>query len=81
VAIRPNPAGYLKSIADELTVQANRVRDLIGNAHWLSDGHHKEYLLTALLQRHLPSGLEFMRPTSYRDASERPRIRRLQDER
>jgi hypothetical protein len=55
--IRPSPIGYLKSIADELTVQANRVRDLIGRAHWLSDGHHKEYLLTGLLNRHLPSGL------------------------
>jgi hypothetical protein len=57
VTIRASPAGYLKSIADELTVQANRVRDLIGSVHWLSDGHHKEYLVTALLQRHLPSGL------------------------
>jgi hypothetical protein len=32
------------------------VRDLIGSKHWLSDGHHKEFLLTALLERHLPAG-------------------------
>ncbi len=74
MAIQASPAGYLKSIADELTVQANRVRDLIGSVHWLSDGHHKEYLLTALLQRHLPSGLAIGRgfvvdPTDHRRCS------------
>lgn len=74
MAIQASPAGYLKSIADELTVQANRVRDLIGSVHWLSDGHHKEYLLTALLQRHLPSGLTIGRgfvvdPTDHRRCS------------
>lgn len=78
MAIRPNPAGYLKSIADELTVQANRVRDLIGNAHWLSDGHHKEYLLTALLQRHLPSGLAIGRGFVV-DPSDHQRCSREQD--
>jgi hypothetical protein len=49
-----NRARYLVSLGEELTTQANRVRDLIGDAHWLSDGHHKEYLLSALLTRHLP---------------------------
>lgn len=51
----PNPLGYLSSIADELLSQAKRVRDLIGARHWLSDGHHKEYLLSNLLLRHCPS--------------------------
>lgn len=45
---------YFRSLGDELVVQAHRVRHLIGDAHWLSDGHHKEYLLKSLLQRHLP---------------------------
>ena len=33
------------------------MRDLIGDAHWLSDGHHKEYLLKGLLNRHIPGQL------------------------
>jgi hypothetical protein len=51
----PNPLGYLSSLADELLSQAKRVRDLIGDRHWLSDGHHKEYLLKNLLLRHCPA--------------------------
>jgi hypothetical protein len=47
----------LQSLADELRVQATRVRDLIGSKHWYSDGHHKEYLLIELLRRHLPHGV------------------------
>lgn len=53
--VQPNQFRYLRSIADELYSQSKRVRDLIGEAHWLSDGRHKEYLLTALIRRHLPS--------------------------
>jgi len=53
----PNWYTYLVSLASELDVQSRRVRDLIGNRHWLSDGHHKEYLLIALLNRHLPAGM------------------------
>jgi hypothetical protein len=55
--ILSNRRRYLGSLAEELYVQATRVRDLIGDAHWLSDGHHKEYLLIDLLKRHLPNGL------------------------
>ena len=44
-------------MANELTAQADRVRDLIGDKHWLSDGHHKEALLIGLIERHLPSGI------------------------
>lgn len=52
-----NRVRYLVSLAEELLAQATRVRDLIGNAHWLTDGHHKEYLLAELLRRHLPAGM------------------------
>jgi hypothetical protein len=55
--IRPNWFRYLLSLAQELESQSTRVRDLIGGSHWLSDGHHKEYLLLGLLQRHLPLGM------------------------
>jgi hypothetical protein len=54
MAVQPNWSRYLVSLAQELHAQATRVRDLIGDAHWLSDGHHKEYLLKALLERHIP---------------------------
>jgi hypothetical protein len=53
----PNRVRYLVSLASELLSQASRVRDLIGGAHWLTDGHHKEFLLIDLLHRHLPSGM------------------------
>lgn len=59
--MRPNRIRYLLSLADEIHSQATRVRDLIGDAHWLSDGHHKEYLLISLLERHLPSALAIKR--------------------
>jgi hypothetical protein len=55
--VLPNRRRYLISLAEELSAQANRVRDLIGDAHWLTDGHHKEYLLIDLLKRHLPVGM------------------------
>ncbi len=55
--VTSNRGRYLLSLAEELYVQSTRVRDLIGNAHWYSDGHHKEYLLVDLLRRHLPAGM------------------------
>jgi len=48
---------YFESLATELSCQSDRVRQLIGSAHWLSDGHHKEYLLSGLLNRLLPTGV------------------------
>ena len=55
MAFAANYKHYLESLGCELNAQADRVRNLIGNAHWLTDGHHKEYLLLAVLNRHLPS--------------------------
>jgi hypothetical protein len=52
-----DPLRYLSSLAEELASQGKRVRDLIGNRHWLSDGHHKEYLISTLLSRHCPSAI------------------------
>src|SRR5688572_13924486 len=51
---RTNPRSYLRSLAAELRSQRDRVRDLIGNSHWLSDGRHKEHLLAEVVRRHLP---------------------------
>jgi hypothetical protein len=47
----------LASWAEELSARAQRVRHLIGDAHWLSDGNHKEALLREFLRRYLPPGL------------------------
>jgi hypothetical protein len=59
--VRPNTANCLESWADELLSRANRVRNLIGDAHWLSDGFHKEELLRQFLTRHLPASLRVTR--------------------
>lgn len=52
-----NARRYLQSIAAAATEQSRQVRDLIGGRHWLSDGKHKEALLSSLLARHSPSGV------------------------
>jgi hypothetical protein len=57
MATVPDTIDYFKSLASELLSQYQRVRHLIGDKHWLSDGHHKEYLLGSLLERHMPSGV------------------------
>jgi len=57
MAITPDRICYFKSLASELLSQYQRVRHLIGDKHWLSDGHHKEYLLATLLKRHMPSNV------------------------
>ena len=45
----------------ELEARANRVRQLIGDAHWLSDGHHHEAIVREFLTRHLPTGVSVSR--------------------
>lgn len=55
--MKPNIDAYLRSWSDEIGARSNRVRQLIGSAHWLSDGHHKETLLKEFFVRHLPRDL------------------------
>jgi hypothetical protein len=55
--VQPNHMQYLTSLAAGLAVQATRVRDLLGDTHWLTDGGHKEFLLIDLLKRHIPHGM------------------------
>ncbi len=59
--VRPDESRYLRSLGRELEAQATRVRDLIGDKHWLSDGSHKEAILRGLLSRHIPSGMHCFR--------------------
>lgn len=47
----------LESWSDEFSARANRIRWLIGDAHWLSDGMHKERLLQAFVDERLPRSL------------------------
>lgn len=54
----PNIAAYMESWGMELAARQNRVRQLIGDAHWLTDGHHKEAILRDFLVRHLPRECE-----------------------
>jgi hypothetical protein len=52
---RADASRYLQSLAAELTGQADCVRNLIGDSHWLHDGRHKERLLLHLVRRHCPA--------------------------
>lgn len=57
---------YLATWADELSSRANRVRQLIGDAHWSSDGGHNEAIIREFLVRHLSTRFRvsrgFIRP-------------------
>jgi|GEM_PF-2778187 len=52
--LKPSKADYFASLSGELDSQAQRVRQLIGSAHWGHDGRHKEVLLAELIRRHCP---------------------------
>lgn len=45
---------YHESISEELSALKNRVRYLIGDAHWGTDGQHKEAILRRVIRTHLP---------------------------
>jgi len=48
---------YHESIAEELLSTKDRIRNLIGQAHWQTDGEHKEAVLRKVLRMHLPETL------------------------
>lgn len=48
---------FQKSITQELDVIKNRVRNLIGNAHWGEEGRFKEAVLKNVIQRFLPNSI------------------------
>lgn len=47
--IQQNFLAYHKSIGQELKTSESRIRNLIGNAHWLTDGEHKESILRKVI--------------------------------
>lgn len=48
---------FHKSIAKELKAIQNRVRNLIGNAHWNEEGRYKEAVLRSIIKRFLPKNI------------------------
>jgi hypothetical protein len=54
----PNSLEYQKSIAHEFNATKNRIRYLIGSAHWGEDGRYKEVILMNFLKRFLPNNIE-----------------------
>jgi len=48
---------YHKSIAAELEASKNRIRNLIGDRHWQTDGEHKEAILRKVLRNHVAETL------------------------
>lgn len=56
-SLEANLPAYFSTWSDEILSRADRVRNLIGSRHWLSDGSHKEFLLQEFLGRHLPRHL------------------------
>lgn len=45
---------YHKSIVDEMNAIKQRIRQLMNEPHWLTDGEWKESILRHILRRHLP---------------------------
>jgi len=54
MAIIQDLVAYHKSIGFELNSSKDRIRDLIGNAHWLTDGEHKESILRKVISSFAP---------------------------
>ena len=48
---------FQESINSELLIVKDRVRKLIGNAHWGEDGRHKESVLKNVIKRFLPNNI------------------------
>ena len=52
--ITQNFAAYRASISNELQTARDRIRNLIGDAHWQTDGEHKEHILRRIIRNHAP---------------------------
>lgn len=55
--IRQDFVAYQESVLDELRATQNRIRNLIGHRHWLTDGEHKEATLRTMLRLRLPESM------------------------
>lgn len=48
---------YYESLSNEMMAVKNRVRELLGNAHWLTDGEHKETVVRQAIRRIAPRNM------------------------
>ncbi len=55
--VEQNYKKYWESINSSLESTKDRVRNLIGGRHWLTEGTYKEIILKKTLERHLPEDL------------------------
>ncbi|MEK4963500.1 DUF6602 domain-containing protein [Weizmannia sp. FSL K6-3076] len=53
--MRPDSLKYQETIAKEFEAVKDRVRYLIGSAHWGEEGRYKEVILINFLRRILPN--------------------------
>ncbi|WP_121640590.1 hypothetical protein [Virgibacillus sp. Bac330] len=49
---------YYKSIGEEMWILKNRIRNIMENPHWLSDGEWKESVLRTIIKRHAPEDIK-----------------------
>lgn len=54
MAIEQNFLEFRESISQTLTIEKDRVRNLIGSKHWLTDGAHKESILRKVIRSFAP---------------------------
>lgn len=59
--MKPNAHSFLTSLSSELTARSNRIRYLIGDAHWASDGYHNENVVRDFLHRYSPKSIDVAR--------------------
>ncbi|MBI2970856.1 MAG: hypothetical protein HYY37_00380 [Candidatus Aenigmarchaeota archaeon] len=52
-----NPEKFHRSISKELKVIQDRVRNLMGSAHWGEEGRYKEAVLRSIIRRFLPKNV------------------------
>jgi hypothetical protein len=57
MAIQQDLVAYHKSISSELKSTKSRIRQLIGSAHWQTDGEHKESILRKVIEDFAPESL------------------------
>lgn len=53
----PDFRSFHRSIVNEMDAMKNRVRHLIQDRHWLTDGEFKETILRSVIRRHLPDSM------------------------
>jgi hypothetical protein len=53
-----NMIEYHKSLNRELQALKDRVRNLMDDPHWLTDGEWKETVLRSVLRKHLPHSVQ-----------------------